>query len=80
MSKTHTHLQTYSLELKIVQKTLKNCDKELVIVKGQMNRVQHENQNLSNKLKEANKLLGKLKTYSKSMLSLTSSIGKPTMI
>jgi septal ring factor EnvC (AmiA/AmiB activator) len=50
---THNHLQTYSLKLKIVQKILKNYDKELVKVKGQMNRVQHENQNLSNKLKKA---------------------------
>jgi hypothetical protein len=50
---TKNQLQTCSLELKIVQKTLKNCDKELIIIKGQMNRVQHENQNLSNKLNEA---------------------------
>jgi hypothetical protein len=31
---------------------LKNSDKFFVIVKRQMNKVQHENQNLSNKLKE----------------------------
>jgi len=50
---TKNQLQTCSLKLKVVQKTLKNHDKELIIIKGQMNRVQHENQNLSNKLKEA---------------------------
>jgi hypothetical protein len=36
-----------------MQKTLKNHDKELVTVKGQMNKVQLENQILSNTLKEA---------------------------
>ncbi len=35
-----------------MQKTLKNRDKELVTFKGQMNKVQHGNQNLFNKLKE----------------------------
>jgi uncharacterized protein YoxC len=35
-----------------MQRTLKNHDKELVTIKGQLNRVQHENQNLSNKLNE----------------------------
>jgi hypothetical protein len=39
LSKTHNYLQTYSLELKTMQKTLKNYDKELVIVKGQVNRI-----------------------------------------
>jgi uncharacterized protein YoxC len=53
MSRTHNLLQTYSLELEIIQRTLKNRDKELVTIKGQMNKVQHENQNLSNKLNQA---------------------------
>jgi chromosome segregation ATPase len=53
MFETHNHLQTYSLELKTMLKTFKNLDKKLVTIKGQMNWVQHENQNLSNKLKEA---------------------------
>jgi hypothetical protein len=53
LSKTHNRLQTYSLKLKIVQRTLKNRDKKLVIVKGQLNRVQHENEIFSNKLNEA---------------------------
>jgi hypothetical protein len=52
MFKTHNSLQTYGLELKTMQKIMKNCDKELVTIMGQMNRVQHENQNLPNKLKE----------------------------
>jgi hypothetical protein len=39
------------IELETVQKIMKKCDKELVTVKGQMNRVQHENHMLSNKLK-----------------------------
>jgi uncharacterized membrane protein YgaE (UPF0421/DUF939 family) len=43
LSETHNHLQTCSLELKIVQRTLKNHDNELFIVKGQFNKVQHEN-------------------------------------
>jgi septal ring factor EnvC (AmiA/AmiB activator) len=33
-----------------MQKTLKNHEKELVTVKGQLNKVQHENQNMSKKL------------------------------
>jgi hypothetical protein len=36
MFETHNRLQTYNLELKTMQKTLKNRDKELVTVKGQM--------------------------------------------
>jgi hypothetical protein len=36
-----------------MQKTLKNYDKGLVIIKGQLNKVQHENQNLSNNLTKA---------------------------
>jgi hypothetical protein len=43
---------TCSLKLKIVQKTLKNCDKELITIKGQLNKVKHENQNLSNNMTE----------------------------
>ncbi len=53
LSKTHNHQQTYSLKLETEQRTLKNRDKKLVIVKGQLNRVQHENENLSIKLNEA---------------------------
>ncbi len=44
-----------------MQKTLKNRDKELFIVKGQMNKVQHENHNLSNKLKGAKQVVRKTK-------------------
>jgi septal ring factor EnvC (AmiA/AmiB activator) len=33
-----------------MQKTLKNHEKELVTIKGQLNKVQHENQNMSKKL------------------------------
>jgi hypothetical protein len=40
---THNCLQTYSLKIEIVQKTLKNRDKKLVTIEGQVNRVQHEN-------------------------------------
>jgi hypothetical protein len=43
MSETHDRLQICSLKLMIMQKTLKNHDKELVILKGQKNKVQHEN-------------------------------------
>jgi hypothetical protein len=43
MSKTHNYLQTCSLELETMQKTLKNHDKERVTVKGQLNMVQHDN-------------------------------------
>ncbi len=39
MFETHNHLQTCSLKFKTVQRTLKNRDKELVIVKGQLNKV-----------------------------------------
>jgi hypothetical protein len=35
-----------------MQKTMKNLDKELVTFKGQLDRVQHENQNMSNKQNE----------------------------
>jgi hypothetical protein len=44
-----------------MQKTLKNRDKELFTVKGKMNKVQHENHNLSNKLKEAKQVARKTK-------------------
>ncbi len=50
---THNHLQTYNLEPETMEKTLKNRDKELVTIKGQVSRVQNENENLSNKLNEA---------------------------
>jgi septal ring factor EnvC (AmiA/AmiB activator) len=50
---THNRLQTCSLELKTLQKTLKNHDKELITIKGQLSKVQHENKKLSNKLIEA---------------------------
>jgi uncharacterized protein YoxC len=60
MSETHNHLQTCSLELEIVQKTLKNHDKQLVTIKGQLNKVQHENQNLFNKLKEVEQVVRKI--------------------
>jgi uncharacterized protein YukE len=43
MSETHNCLQTCSLELKIMQKTLENHDKKWVTIKGQLNMVQHEN-------------------------------------
>jgi len=36
-----------------MQIVFKNYDQELVTVKGQLNKVQYENENLSNKLKEA---------------------------
>jgi hypothetical protein len=38
-----------------MQKISKNCDKELVTVKGQMSWIKHENQNLSNKLNKVEK-------------------------
>jgi predicted nucleic acid-binding Zn-ribbon protein len=43
LSETHNCLQTYSLKLETMLKTFKNLDKKLVRIKGQMNRVQHEN-------------------------------------
>jgi septal ring factor EnvC (AmiA/AmiB activator) len=43
-----------------MQRTLKNHDKELVTVKGQLNKVQHENHNLSNKLNEAEQVAKKI--------------------
>jgi chromosome segregation ATPase len=39
LSDTHNHLQTCTLKLEILQKTLQNHDKELVTIKGQMNKV-----------------------------------------
>ncbi len=45
-----------------------------------MNKVQHENWNLSNKLKEVEHVVKKIKTYNKSMLNLINSIRKPIMI
>jgi succinate dehydrogenase/fumarate reductase flavoprotein subunit len=44
-----------------MQKTHKNCDKELFRVKRQMNKIQHENLNVSNKLKEAKQAARKTK-------------------
>jgi hypothetical protein len=44
-----------------MQQTFKNCDKELVIINGQLIKVQHENQNLSNKLKEVEHVVRKTK-------------------
>jgi hypothetical protein len=44
-----------------MQKVLKNHDKDLFTIKGQMNKVQHENHNLSNKLKEAKQTAKKTK-------------------
>jgi chromosome segregation ATPase len=67
---THNCLQTYSLKLEIVHKTLKNRDKELVIIKGQLNKVQHENQNLSNKLKEAKQLVRQTKNLQQKYVKL----------
>ncbi len=40
---------------------MKNHDKGLVIVKGQLNMVQHENQNLSNNLIKVNHATTKIK-------------------
>jgi cell shape-determining protein MreC len=37
-----------------------NCDKELIIVKRKLTKVQHENQNLSNKLKEVEQVVRKI--------------------
>jgi septal ring factor EnvC (AmiA/AmiB activator) len=71
---THNRLQTCSLKLKTLQKALKNHDKELVTIKGQLSKVQHENHNLLNKLNDVEQATRKLRTYIKSMLSLTNSI------
>jgi hypothetical protein len=43
MLETHNCLQTCNLKLKIVQKTFLNHHKELVTIKGQLSKVQHEN-------------------------------------
>ncbi len=40
---------------------MKNHDKELVTIKGQLNRIKHENQNMSNKLNEAEQDVEKIK-------------------
>jgi septal ring factor EnvC (AmiA/AmiB activator) len=61
MFETKNHLQTCILGLKTMKQTLKNHDKELVTVKGQLIKVQHENQNLSNKLKEVEHVVKKTK-------------------
>ncbi len=57
---TNNCLQTYNIKLETMQQTLKFCDKKLVIIKGQLNKVQHENQNLSNKLKKAEHAVSKI--------------------
>jgi septal ring factor EnvC (AmiA/AmiB activator) len=44
-----------------VERDLKNHDKELVTIKGQLNRIKHENQNMSNKLNEAEQDVEKIK-------------------
>jgi hypothetical protein len=36
---TNNCLQTYNIKLETMQQTLKICDKELVIIKGQLNKV-----------------------------------------
>lgn len=36
---TKSRLQTYNIELETMRQTLKNCDKELVIIKGHLNKV-----------------------------------------
>ncbi len=56
--------KTCSLKLNIVQQTLKICDKELVIVEGQLIKAQQENQNMSmrlNKVKQVAKKVESLK-------------------
>jgi SMC interacting uncharacterized protein involved in chromosome segregation len=53
-----------------MQRTLKNCDKELVIVKGQLNKVQYENQNLSNKLNEAEQATRKIENLQQKYFEL----------
>ncbi len=68
--KTHNSLQSYSLELKTMQRTLKNHDKELVTVKGQLNKVQHENQNLSNKLNEVEYVIRKIEILQQKYVEL----------
>ncbi len=61
LSKNHDHLQTYTLELETVESILEKCDKELITSKGQLNKVQHENQNMSNELIEAEQATRKTK-------------------
>jgi hypothetical protein len=57
MCDTNNQLQTYSLKLTTIQQTLKNQEKELVTIKGQLVKdFQNQNQNLSmrlNQMKEA---------------------------
>jgi hypothetical protein len=36
---TNNCLQTYNIKLETMQQTLKFCDKKLVIIKGQLNKV-----------------------------------------
>ncbi len=49
---------------------MKNCDKELVTIKGQLNRIQHENQNLSNKLNEAEQIIRKTENMQQEFVEL----------
>jgi uncharacterized coiled-coil DUF342 family protein len=48
-----------------MQHTLKNHDKELATIKGQLNKIQHVNQNLPNKLKEAKHVVKKTENLHK---------------
>jgi SMC interacting uncharacterized protein involved in chromosome segregation len=50
---------------------LENRDKELVTIKGQLNKVQHENQNLSNKLKEAKQAARKIENLQQKYAKFT---------
>jgi hypothetical protein len=59
LSETHNCMQTCSLDLEIMQKTLKNHDKKLVTSKGQLKKVQHQNLKLSNKLNEVEHVVRK---------------------
>jgi hypothetical protein len=53
---------------------MKNLDKELVTIKGQLNKVQCENHNLSNKLKEEEYIVQKTKNLQqKCIVQLTQS-------
>ncbi len=70
MSKTNNHLQTCTLQLYLMQQTFKNHDKEFVTIKGQLAKDQHENQNLSNKLKKAKHVVRKNKNLQQEYIEL----------
>jgi uncharacterized protein YeeX (DUF496 family) len=53
-----------------MQLTFKNHDKELVTMKGQLNKVQHENHNLSNKLKEVEHVIRKIENLQQEYVEL----------